>query len=211
MKKLFIILLLLLFGFKTNAFANSGNLVIITSFSKDLTENFKTEFEKKYPSIKVEILQKGTPAGVKYIQETKSNNATDLFWVSAPDANEVLKKDSLLFKYTPKVKGIPEKIGSYPTHDKDGYYLGFAASGYGIMWNTRYLSANKIPKPKEWSDLIKPVYYNHVGMSSPSRSGTTHLTLEAILQGEGFSKGWSTMKFVAGNFKTVAATSFAVP
>lgn len=211
MKKLFIILFLLLLGFKTNAFANSGNLVIVTSFSKDLTEKFKTEFEKKYPSIKVEILQKGTPAGVKYIQETKSNNATDLFWVSAPDANEVLKKDSLLFKYTPKVKGIPEKIGSYPTHDKDGYYLGFAASGYGIMWNTRYLSANKIPKPKEWSDLIKPVYYNHVGMSSPSRSGTTHLTLEAILQGEGFSKGWNTMKFIAGNFKTVAATSFAVP
>lgn len=79
------------------------------------------------------------------------------------------------------------------------------------MWNTRYLSANKLPKPKEWSDLIKPIYYDHIGMSSPSRSGTTHLTLEAILQGEGFLKGWQTMKFISGNFKTVAATSFAVP
>lgn len=211
MKKFYIILFCLLFFFQTNSFSNTGNLVIVTSFSKDLTEKFKTEFEKKYPSIKVEILQKGTPAGVKYIQETKSNNATDLFWVSAPDANEVLKKSSLLFKYTPKVKGIPEKIGSYPIHDKDGFYLGFAASGYGIMWNTRYLSANKLPKPKEWSDLINPIFYNHVGMSSPSRSGTTHLTLEAILQGEGFIKGWQTMKLMSGNFKTVAATSFAVP
>lgn len=211
MKKIFLTLVFLLLSFKNYSNANTGNLVIVTSFSKDLTEKFKTEFEKKYPGIKVEILQKGTPAGVKYIQETKSNNATDLFWVSAPDANEVLKKDSLLVKYTPKVSGIPEKIGSYPVHDKDGYYLGFAASGYGIMWNTRYLSANKLPKPKEWSDLIKPIYYNHIGMSSPSRSGTTHLTLEAILQGEGFLKGWQTIKFISGNFKTVAATSFAVP
>ena len=211
MKKTFLILSFLLFLFNNNSYSNTGNLVIITSFSKDLTEKFKTEFEKKYPNIKTEILQKGTPAGVKYIQETKSNNATDLFWVSAPDAMEVLKKDALLSKYSPKVKGIPEKIGSFPVHDKDGFYLGFAASGYGIMWNTRYVSANKIPKPKEWSDLIKPIYYNHVSMSSPSRSGTTHLTLEAILQGEGFLKGWQTMKFISGNFKTVAATSFAVP
>jgi hypothetical protein len=28
-------------------------------------------------------------------------------------------------------------------------------------------------------------------MSSPSRSGTTHFTIETILQGEGWEKGWA--------------------
>jgi phosphoglycerate transport regulatory protein PgtC len=50
-----------------------------------------------------------------------------------------------------------------------------------------------------------------VGMSAPSRSGTTHLTLEAILQGEGWDKGWATMKEMAGNFKTITERSFGVP
>jgi hypothetical protein len=44
-----------------------------------------------------------------------------------------LKKDSLLAKYTPKAEGIPAKVGSYPIHDPEGFYAGFAASGYGII------------------------------------------------------------------------------
>lgn len=197
------------FLFATSAFANS--VTIVTSFPKDLSGKFKAAFEKKYPNITVEIVGKKTTAGIKYIQETKSNNTTDLFWASAPDAFEVLKGDGLLQKYTSKAKGIPSKVGSYPVNDPDGFYTGFAAAGYGIMWNKRYLKANKLPAPKEWSDLAKPVYFGHVGMSAPSRSGTTHLTVETLLQGEGFDKGWALSKEMAANFKTVTARSFGVP
>jgi len=197
------------FLFATSAFANT--VTIVTSFPKDLSGKFKAAFEKKYPNIKVEIVGKKTTAGIKYIQETKSNNTTDLFWASAPDAFEVLKGDGLLQKYTSKAKGIPSKVGSYPVNDPAGYYTGFAAAGYGIMWNTRYLKANKLPAPKQWSDLAKPVYFGHVGMSAPSRSGTTHLTVETLLQGEGFDKGWALTKEMAANFKTVTARSFGVP
>jgi ABC-type Fe3+ transport system substrate-binding protein len=108
-------------------------------------------------------------------------------------------------------EGIPEKIGSYPINDPGGYYIGFAGSGYGIMWNTRYLKAKKIPVPKEWADLKQPVYHGHVGMSAPSRSGTTHLTVETVIQGEGWDKGWATWKEMAGNFKMVTERSFGVP
>ena len=66
-------------------------------------------------------------------------------------------------------------------------------------------------QPKEWADLVKPEYFNHVAMSSPSRSGTTHLTVETILQGEGWEKGWSQMLQIAGNCAAVTDRSFAVP
>jgi ABC-type Fe3+ transport system substrate-binding protein len=159
----------------------------------------------------VEILQKKTSAAVKYVQETAQGNTSDMVWASAPDAFEVLKDNGLLAKYSPKAKGIPEKIGSYPINDPGGYYIGFAGSGYGIMWNTRYLKAKKIPAPKEWDDLKMSVYHDHVGMSAPSRSGTTHLTVETVLQGEGWDKGWGTWKEIAGNFKMVTERSFGVP
>ena len=191
--------------------ALENKLVIVTSFPKDLTGPFKKAFEDKYPGTMVEVLQKKTSAGVKYIEETAQGNTTDLMWASAPDAFEVLKGDGLLAGYIPKTKGIPEKIGSYPINDPDGFYVGFAASGYGIMWNTRYLKAKKIPVPREWADLEKAVYHDHVGMSAPSRSGTTHLTVETVLQGEGWDNGWATWKDIAGNFKMVTERSFGVP
>ena len=209
MKKIITALIAVLFA--TNVYAAADKLTIVTSFPKDLTEKFKTAFEKKNPGIKVEILGKSTNAGIKYVQEIKANNSADLFWASAPDAFEVLKGDKLLTKYTSSIKGIPAKVGSYPINDPDGYYTGFAAAGYGIMWNTRYMKANKLPEPKQWNDLTKAVYYGHTGMSSPSRSGTTHLTVETILQGEGWNKGWAEIINMSGNFKTVTAKSFGVP
>ncbi|GMQ95785.1 MAG: extracellular solute-binding protein [Gammaproteobacteria bacterium] len=207
----FLALTLSLFAAPMTVSAVEGTLTIVTSYPKDTTGTFKKAFENKYPNVKVEMLKKKTTAGIKYLQETAGSNTADMFWASAPDAFEVLKGDDLLVKYQVKVKGIPEKVGSFPINDPDGYYKGFAASGYGIMWNTRYLKAKKLPVPAEWSDLKKPVYFGHVGMSAPSRSGTTHLTVETLLQGKGWEKGWAEWKAIAGNFKTVTERSFGVP
>ncbi|HEX2552319.1 MAG TPA: extracellular solute-binding protein [Microvirga sp.] len=191
--------------------APSGKVTVVTSFSKDVTDPFKAAFEKAYPGTRLEVQNRNTNAGVKFVEETKGNNQTDLFWASAPDAFEVLKGKGLLQKYQPKATGIPEKIGAFPINDPEGHYFGFAASGYGIMWNTRYAQANKLPEPKDWSDLAKPAYYDHVAISAPSRSGTTHLTIETILQGEGWDKGWRTVKEMAGNFSQITERSFGVP
>ena len=188
----------------------ADKLVIVTSYPPDTTVTVGKAFTKA-TGIKVEMLKKKTTAGIKYLQATAKNNTSDMFWASAPDAFEVLKGDGLLQKYTVKVKGIPEKVGSFPINDPEGYYKGFAASGYGIMWNTRYLKAKKLPVPTSWKDLEKPIYHGHVGMSAPSRSGTTHLTVETLLQGKGWKDGWAMMKNIAGNFKTVTARSFGVP
>ena len=193
------------------AHAPSGKVTVLTSFSKDVTDPFKKAFEQAYPGTSLEIQNRNTNAGVKFLDETKSANAVDIFWASAPDAFEVLKGKKLLQAYKPKATGIPEKIGAYPINEKDGMYSGFAASGYGIMWNERYVKANKLPDPKEWQDLAKAVYFDHTSIAAPSRSGTTHLTIETILQGEGWDKGWRVIKEMAGNFRNVTERSFGVP
>jgi phosphoglycerate transport regulatory protein PgtC len=185
-------------------------VVIVTSFPRDLTTPFAQAFEKKFPGTKVEVQNRNTAAAIAFIRETRSS-PPDIFWASAPDAFEVLKKHVLLQKYKPTAQGLAEKVGSYPVNDPAGFYLGFAASGYGIMYNTRYLRANSLPAPKEWDDLKKPIYFGHVGISAPSRSGTTHLTVETILQGEGWDKGWASLLEIGGNLAQVSDRSFGVP
>ena len=186
-------------------------LTIVTSFPKDLTEVYKREFEARNPGVKVEVLSRGTSASIAYVREAPANAKPDIFWASAPDAFEVLASENLLQKFDGKNPAVPAKIGNYPINDPEGFYYGQALAGYGLMWNTRYMKANKLPNPKEWADLAKPVYHGHVAISSPSRSGTTHLTIETILQGEGWSKGWSQVLQICGNSAAITERSFGVP
>jgi ABC-type Fe3+ transport system substrate-binding protein len=189
----------------------ADTVTVVTSFPKELTEAYKKAYEKKYPNDKVEILNKGTSAGIAYVREQAAGSRPEIFWASAPDAFEVLAGEKLLQKVDVGASGIPAKVGSYPINDPEGFYRGQALAGYGLMWNTRYLQANKVPVPKEWADLTKPVYHGHLATSSPSRSGTTHLTYETILQGEGWDKGWNQILQIAGNSAAVTERSFGVP
>lgn len=106
---------------------------------------------------------------------------------------------------------VPPKIGSYPTNDVDNFYFGQALSGYGIMSNRQYLQANNLPAPKQWSDLTQSVYQGHLAIASPAKSGTTHLTVETILQGEGWDKGWAQILQIGSNCAAVTERSFDVP
>lgn len=197
-------------GAMTSALA--GTVTVITSFPKELTQAYKSAFEKAHPGIKLEILNKSTVQGIAYVRELAPGQRPDVFWASAPDAFEVLAGLDLLDNVSALAnKDAPDKVGAYPINDPKGRYLGQALAGYGLMWNTRYMAANKVPAPRQWADLMKPVYFGHVAMSSPSRSGTTHLTVETLLQGEGWDKGWSQLLQIAGNCAAITERSFGVP
>ena len=191
--------------------ALADTITVVTSFPKELTTAYKAAYEKKYPDDKVEMLNKGTSAGIAYVREQPAGSRAEIFWASAPDAFEVLAAAKLLEKVDIATPGIPDTIGSYPINDPEGFYRGQALAGYGLMWNTRYLQAHKLPAPKEWADLTKPVYFGHVATSAPSRSGTTHLTYETILQGDGWDHGWTQILQIAGNSAAITERSFGVP
>lgn len=192
--------------------AQAGTVTVITSFPKELTDAYKKAFEAANAGVKIEVLNKNTTASIAYIKELPAGQRPDVMWASAPDAFEVLARDKLLTA-APEVKNphVPAKIGNYPINDPKGLYYGQALAGYGMMWNTRYLQANKLPVPREWSDLAKPEYFGHVAISSPSRSGTTHLTVETLLQGEGWERGWTQLLEIMGNCAAVTDRSFGVP
>lgn len=192
--------------------ALAGTVTVVTSFPKELTQAYKSAFEKANPGIRIEILNKNTVQGIAYVRELPVGQRPDIFWASAPDAFEVLAGANLLANVADLAnKAAPAKVGAYPINSPKGLYLGQALAGYGLMWNTRYMAANKLPAPRQWADLMKPVYFGHVATSSPSRSGTTHLTVETMLQGEGWNKGWTQLLQIAGNCAAVTERSFGVP
>lgn len=195
-----------------SAAVQAGTVTVITSYPKELADAYKKAFEARNPTIKLEMLNKSGTSSIPFIRETAVGQRPDVLWSSDVVAFEVLSRDKLLQK-APEARSplIPQTIGNYPINDPEGYYFGQALSGYGIMTNKRYLQANKLPAPKEWADLTKGAYFGHVAISSPSRSGTTHLTVETILQGEGWEKGWVQLLQIGGNCAAVTDRSFSVP
>lgn len=194
------------------AAAIAGEVTVITSFPKEVTDTYKKAFEARNPDIRIQILNKNTNAAVIFIERTAAGARPDVFWASAPDAFEVMARNNLLDPI-PEVRNpaTPDRIGSYPINDPGHRYYGQALSGYGIMWNERYLAAHKLPRPSEWIDLTRPVYFGHVALSSPSWSGTTHLMVEAILQSAGWDSGWSQLLQIAANSAAITERSFGVP
>lgn len=192
--------------------ANAAPITVVTSFPKELTDIYKLAFEQRHPDIPLEFVSRSTESAINLIQDTAPGQRPEVFWASAPEAFERLAHDKLLEK-APEVRNpyAPPYIGKYPMNDADNYYYGQALSGYGIMWNKRYLQDRRLPPPAEWSDLAKSTYFGHVAMSTPSRSGTTHLTVETILQGEGWINGWSQLLQIAGNCTAITDRSFDVP
>jgi len=194
--------------------AQPQRVAVITSFPKELFDAYKAAFEKANPGWRMEVVPKPTTAAITHVRERAARPDVDIFWASAVDAFIFLKTNNLLEKYVPPAdlrRGIPDKIAGFPLNDPDGFFHGFAVSGYGIMWNKNYLARSRLPAPKEWEDLIRPEYFGHLVISAPSRSGTTHLTVETILQGYGWQKGWELLLQMGGNMGAITERSFGVP
>lgn len=196
------------FADKANAVEQS-RLQIFTSFPPSFYEPFVKRFEVLHPEIAVSIMNKKTTSAVAELMRGNRRNF-DVFWSSSPDAFELLKQGKLLKRTTHGRQYKTVAVDGFSVDDSDGFYYGFALSAVGWMWNQTYLEREGIEPPKRWEDIADSKYYSHVVMTSPSRSGTTHLIVESILQKMGWEKGWAYLLRMSGNLVTLSARSFSV-
>ena len=172
------------------AFAQTGKVTVVTSFSKDVTDPIKKAFEKAVPGATLEVQNRNTNAGVKFLEETKANNQVDLFWASAPDAFEVLKGKKLLSRLQAQGHRHPRE-GRLLSDQRPGRLL-FRLRGLGLRHHVeRALRARptSCPSPRTGRTSPSRAYFDHVSIAAPSRSGTTHLTIETDPAGRRLGQG----------------------
>ena len=193
--------------------AAAESVVVASSFPKEVLVAYKKAFEERHPQYRVEFVNFPGTRILSYLADHPAGSRPDVFWSSSPDSFRALLRHGLLqpIGKPGEASEPPARIGGLLIDDAQGYYRGQALSGSGVMWNTRYLAARSLAPPATWSDLTRPEYFGHVVMSSSSRSGTTHLIVESILQGAGWDAGWSLILQIAGNCATIADRSFDVP
>lgn len=184
--------------------SGSQRIVVVTSFSKEITQSYKKAFEADNPELRVEFLSLPSPRALTYILGRHLEPRPDLIWSSAPETFDQLATLGYLQRLAPAGHAAADA-------SPQPYFVAQAWSGYGIMWNTRYFAAKGLPPPATWADLGQPAYFGHLIMTSPARSGTTHLIVEQILQSHGWEAGWQLLLRIAGNCAEISERSFGVP
>ncbi|WP_064602445.1 ABC transporter substrate-binding protein [Photobacterium sp. J15] len=186
---------------------STNNLIILTTFSESSIEPVIQQFKQQHPETSVKVLHRRGEAGLRLLEKQAHDidiviSSSRLAFMPVIEKNEFLPLGDI--QLTPSAKRQTQ------LHQLPDNVTVFACSGYGLMWNTKYLQKHQLDIPDSLESLAQPQYYHHVIMSSPARSGFTHLVIENILQHYGWEQGWKLLLQIGGNLASVSARSFGV-
>lgn len=189
------------------ASAQEKELVILTTFSREPLLPLIDEFSKQYQDVDVQVVHRRAQSRVQMLSKSYIQNI-DIVLSSSPYLMQHLAENGRLTTLPERFQA-PEWLRPYMLPPA-GQVVTIGYSGAGIVWNRDYLQTHQLPKPKQFSDLTSPVYFGHLTMSTPARSGTTQLMVESILAKYGWQEGWRLLTNIGANMATISSRSFGV-
>jgi phosphoglycerate transport regulatory protein PgtC len=189
------------------ATAQDKELVILTTFSREPLLPLIDEFSKQYQDVDVQVVHRRAQSSVQMLSKSYIQNI-DIVLSSSPYLMQHLAENGRLTTLPERFQA-PEWLRPYMLPPA-GQVVTIGYSGAGIVWNRDYLQTHQLPKPKQFSDLTSPVYFGHLTMSTPARSGTTQLMVESILAKYGWQEGWRLLTNIGANMATISSRSFGV-
>lgn len=193
--------------YSQSAMATDNELVILTTFSQAPITALVDDFKQHYPEAEVRVVHRRTQSSLQLLSKSYMQDI-DLVLSSSPFLMQDLVNQHRLTDMSSRVQ-VPEWLAPYLLPNKDKV-IAFGYSGAGVVWNKDYVTANQLPEPSRFQDLTNPLYFGHVTMSTPSRSGTTQLMVESVLSQYGWEKGWSILLNIGANLATISSRSFGV-
>ncbi|PSW13906.1 ABC transporter substrate-binding protein [Photobacterium sanctipauli] len=187
--------------------AATNQLIILTTFTEASLQPLLKQFQQHHPDTEFKVLHRREASGLRLLSDNQHDidivisSSLSLF-IPLSQQNRILPLNEL--NYDSAVQQqllLPDTVNNVAI---------FGYSGYGFMWNQDYLDKHRLDLPSRWEDLADPQYFRHLVMSSPSRSGTTHIMVENILQQHGWKDGWRLLLKIGGNLASVSARSYGV-
>jgi ABC-type Fe3+ transport system substrate-binding protein len=190
----------------------SDRLVIVSPHRKSIQEEFIPRFRDYYRAefnrdVQVDWLdQGGTSAGLRFIRARYASNAetsgVDLFWGGGASAFIELDNAGFLepFPLSEELaQQVPERIAGVALRNSEQTWHATAISGFGIFYNKKALSFQKLSPPRTWDDIAHPRFQGQISLTDPRQSGSASIMNMIILESLGWEKGWKTLTSIAAN------------
>lgn len=177
---------------------NIKELNIYTALENEQIPTYLKSFKEKHPNIKLNVVRESTGIIISRLMAEKDNPQADVIWGTAATGVLGLDKYGLLKPYSPKDldKINPKFIDKSGREPK---WVGNNAWMTAITVNTIELKKLGLPEPKNYKDLLNPIYKGLISMPNPASSGTGYLTVSAWFQIMGEEKAWEYMKNLHNN------------
>ena len=175
---------------------------VYTREAEAVMRGFKLFIKEKYgKDIEINYIRPGGwPVVVDRIRAWKGKPDADVMFGAGPPAFEVLKKEGLLEKFVPKTAdNLPDRAFDANIKDPEGVWYAFSLWFVTNIYNEKLMKKLRLPVPKTWDDLLKPIYRGYIVHTLPYASGTMHETTEIILQTRGWDAGWAYLRRLAVN------------
>ena len=152
---------------------DEGEVVFYSSLPTEQNEILAQAFNKKYPEIKVQIVRAGSLKILQRLEGELEAGAleADVVHTLYPPGFIQLKKNDHLASY------VIKDVNHYPDDpdyiDTDNKWSTLRVVGNAIAYNPKVLG--DVPPPKEWEDLLDPMYKGMLASASPTYGGTQFL------------------------------------
>jgi iron(III) transport system substrate-binding protein len=179
------------------AFAQ-GELVLYCTVQEEWCRPMVAAFEKA-TGIKVLMTRKSSGEFYAQLKAEAANPKGDIWWGGTGDPHLQAAEEGLTDPYvSPRLDELQDwaknqaKAAKFRT-------VGVYAGALGFSYNTVELAKRKLPEPKCWADLAKPIYKDDVQVANPNSSGTSYTMLATLVQIMGEQKAFDYLKALHKN------------
>jgi iron(III) transport system substrate-binding protein len=190
-----------------------GELVVYCTVQEEWCRPMVTAFEKA-TGIKVLMTRKSSGEFYAQIKAEAANPRGDIWWGGTGDPHLQAAEEGLTEPYkSPQLADLQDWAVRQAEQSKYRT-VGVYAGALGYSYNSEVVKKNRIPEPKCWSDLIKPVFKDEIQVANPNSSGTSYTMLATLVQLMGEDKAFDYLKALHKNInqytKSGAAPARAV-
>lgn len=158
-----------------------GRLVVYCSMQPDWCQKAVDVFGAKF-DVKVSMTRTGSGSTYAKILAEKAKPKGDIWYGGTLDPHSQAGVNGLLVSYkSPMLKEIGERFRN-PASSGKNHSSGIYAGVLGFSVNMDILKKNKLPMPRCWSDIVKPIYKGLVQVASPQSSGTAYTATATFVQ-----------------------------
>ena len=153
--------------------------------------------------------RKATGEALAQLRAEAANPKTDIWWGGTGDPFLQAAEVGLLEAYRPVYINDLHAWSVRQYAMTQNMVGGFYTSAIGFGWNTELLRKKKLPEPRCWADMVKPVYKGDIEISHPASSGTAYTILAGLVQMMGEEPAFDYMKKLHKNISNYTRSGTA--
>jgi iron(III) transport system substrate-binding protein len=155
-------------------------------------------FEKS-SGTKVSITERGSAEAFDLIRSEKAAPRHDVWFGGTGDFHLQAADLRLTLPYRSPNNALLHEWAVTPAEQSGYRTVGIYSGPLGLILNSSMLAQLRVPEPKCWSDLIKPVYRGLILMSNPQYSGTAYTLIATLVQLMGEERAFEYIKQLDAN------------